>query len=362
MPRTLRIALATLAVLAVAAAAPAFESAEEPLPGSCATFFSDGISGRPTAILAAAHGRVWFSEPRENRLGRLDRATGETEEIRLPPGSAPRALVLAEGRLWFTSANDRVGSYEPSSGRVEILRTGIAPGSAPEEAVAPGDGHLYFTQEHAARLGRVALDTGEIRELGRGLEAGPGLHGLAAEPEGRYLWAARRDADALVRFDVTRQRFDRTVRLPRGSGPHDVVVARDGTLYVVLERSGRLAEYDPETGTLRQYRTDLPPSATPDDRPDAKLVSLALHPAGSVYATSYLHNQIYRLDPADDRLTLPVCGSPAGGGSHGISVAPDGTVWYADPIGGRVARIDEEVDRPVPPPPAVPRSPGADGP
>jgi streptogramin lyase len=304
------------------------------------TVFDEGITGRPGGIAAGPDGAVWFTQLREDRIGRLDPETGDVREIDVPGGSGPRSpLFSADGRMWFTGLGDRIGVHDPDSGETRFFSDGITPGSVPHTPADPGDGFLYFTEQAAARLGRVNMATGEIEEI----EA-PGrhpLHGIVAEEGGRYLWAARQDADQLIRFDVQAQRFDLRAQFSDGSGPHDVRIGPDGMLFATLQHSGRIGVFDPDTQEAFEHETDLPPNGTPDDQPDLKLVDLTVSPDGdAVFASSFSANRIYRLDPDSGEVDQPVCGIPPGGSSLQIIAGPGDRVWYADPLGGRIVRVD----------------------
>jgi streptogramin lyase len=329
--RGLRILLAAVPVVALAVAAAVVEAPGASQPTSCVTYFKQGLDGHPGGLTTGPEGNLWWTEVIESRIGKLDPKTGKVTAIQLPPGSGPRSPIFTpDGKLWFTGLSDRIGSYDPSTGKISFFTKGITKGSVPLTPVAPGNGYLYFTEE-------------------AGLPAVP-LHGIIKAPDGTHLWIARQDTDELVRFDLRTQRFDgRVIHFPKGSGPHDIRLGPNETILTTLQHDGSIGEADLRTGRVRQWPTDLPPDFTPDHQPAAKLVDMLVAlPKNAAYATSFLHNQLYKFDLTTHKLTEPVCGSPSGGSSLEIVLGPDGKVWYADPIGGRIVRVDREVTRAVP--------------
>ena len=53
-------------------------------------------------------------------IGRIDPATGETIEYRLPnPGSSPIEIVSGPNAIWFTEmAGSRIGRIDPGTGTI----------------------------------------------------------------------------------------------------------------------------------------------------------------------------------------------------------------------------------------------------
>ena len=84
------------------------------------------------------------------------------------------------------------------------------------------------------------------------------VYGGALTPDGNY-WFAQNNG-GLGRFNTQTRKVDHYVTFERGSGPHRMVVADDGTLYVSLIGSGQILAYD--TQKLKAIKTiDLPDRA-----------------------------------------------------------------------------------------------------
>jgi virginiamycin B lyase len=210
----------------VGRATPNGQIAEFPLPARSETEL--GIS----SIAAGSDGRLYFTEPNANRIGRVS-TNGEILERLLPnPGSAPRSITAApDGSLWFTEeAGDRVGRFSPI---VETLRERqLTPGARPAgiaaradgtiwitepgvdgfavvstvgvssfhipfadagpKAIVPGpEGHVWFTEENGPWLGRVtsvALTNGSYKRLS--LPTEQGTRWLAFGPAGDFWYTS----------------------------------------------------------------------------------------------------------------------------------------------------------------------------
>jgi streptogramin lyase len=166
--------------------------------------------------------------------------------------------------------------------------------------------------------------------------------------------------------------------------PHDVAADPQGNAWVG-ERAGRVGRFDPRTLEFVEFKT--PPGPAPEDRqslgnpqidahgvmwvPDGpnnrwlsfdtkteKFVafawprdmkggaggnSMALHPNGTIWATG-ANKEVRMLDPNKVEFKAYVSpsskpGSPAPG-AYGLTVAGDGSVWWAEDEIDKMARVD----------------------
>ncbi|MGB7874497.1 MAG: hypothetical protein WBL25_08945 [Anaerolineales bacterium] len=160
--------------------------------------------------------------------------------------------------------------------------------------------------------------------------------------------------------------------VPAGSRPHDVAPALDGTVWYTAQRSGELGRLDPATGET--HHIPLGPGSAPH--------GVIVGPDGAPWVTDGGQNAIVRVDPqteevqvfplpADSGYTnlntavfdpngilwftgqsgiygsldpstgdLQVFDAPRGRGPYGITVTPEGVVYYASLAGSYVGRID----------------------
>jgi virginiamycin B lyase len=170
---------------------------------------------------------------------------------------------------------------------------------------------------------------------------------------------------------------DAAVRLteypvPRGSHPHDVAPAADGTVWYTGQATGRLGRLDPKTGRTEEIplgdrsaphgvivgpdgapwitdgglnaivRVDPATRAVhrfplPADRPAVNLNTATFDRRGRLWFTG--QGGVYgSLDPLGGRLR--VFDASRGAGPYGIATTPDGEVYYTSLAGSHLARID----------------------
>jgi virginiamycin B lyase len=176
-----------------------------------------------------------------------------------------------------------------------------------------------------------------------------------------FFFSAHVEASEVKYFDV-----------PRGSAPHDVAPAPDGTVWYTAQAKGELGRLDPRTGKVERialgrgsaphgvivgpdgaaWVTDGGQNAIVRVDPASKAVKVFPLPKGSPYANLntaafdregrlwYTGQSGYygRVDPKTAEVR--VWQSPGGNGPYGITATPSGEIYYASLAGNHIARID----------------------
>lgn len=159
---------------------------------------------------------------------------------------------------------------------------------------------------------------------------GAGPHDVAPDPQpGGPVWYTAQGQGALGMLDPSTGKVEQ-IPLGEGSAPHGVIVGPDGAPWITDGGLNAIVRVDPRTREVRTF-------PLPEDEDYANLNTAAFDQAGKLWFTG--QNGIYgRLDPATGEMR--VWDAPRGRGPYGITVTPDGTVYYASLAGSHIARID----------------------
>src|SRR5919106_1211563 len=160
--------------------------------------------------------------------------------------------------------------------------------------------------------------------------AGSHPHDVAPAPDGT-VWYTAQNAAALGRLDPA---TGETHHIPLGSGsaPHGVIVGPDGAPWITDSGLNAIVHVDPQTEEVQVF-------PLPAESGYANLNTAAFDPNGILWFTG--QNGVYgRLDPSSGE--MHVFDAPRGRGPYGITVTPDGTVYYASLAGSYVGRVDPE--------------------
>lgn len=172
----------------------------------------------------------------------------------------------------------------------------------------------------------LASDLPQIQEY----DVPPGTHphDVAPAPDGS-VWYTAQISGALGKLDPATGET-RHIPLGSGSAPHGVIVGPDGAPWITDSGLNAIVRVDPATEEVQTF-------PLPAEVGYTNLNTAAFDPNGILWFTG--QNGIYgRLDPSTG--DMQVFDAPRGRGPYGITVTPDGTVYYASLANSYVGRID----------------------
>lgn len=153
-------------------------------------------------------------------------------------------------------------------------------------------------------------------------------HDVAPAPDGSIWYTAQRTG-ALGILD-TKTGKAREVPLGPDSAPHGVIQGPDGAAWITDGGQNAIVRYDPKTGKLSTWKL-------PEDTGYANLNTAAFDGEGKLWFTG--QNGIYgSLDPRTGE--VKVFKDPDGRGPYGIASTPEGEVYYVSLAGSHLAQIE----------------------
>mgnify|MGYP003575333815 CR=1 FL=1 len=206
------------------------------------------------------------------------RTSPSTEVVTQNPTEEPATSMPASEP---TSGGSTSSPEEP-----QIEEYTVPPGTHPHDVAPAPDGSVWYTAQISGALGKLDPQTGETRHIPLG----------------------------------------------SGSSPHGVIVGPDGAPWITDSGLNAIVRVDPATEEVQKF-------LLPAESGYANLNTAAFDPNGILWFTG--QNGIYgRLNPSTGE--MQVFDAPRGRGPYGITVTPDGTVYYASLAGSYVGRIDPE--------------------
>lgn len=205
-----------------------------------------------------------------------------------PTPTAPPEEIATE--IPATKAASPTADMEPTAESsapsldYEIEEYRVPDGTHPHDVAPAPDGSVWYTAQFKGALGTLDPETGETRHI----PLGP------------------------------------------GSSPHGVIVGPDGAPWITDSGLNAIVRVDPATEQVQTF-------PLPADRGNANLNTAAFGSDGILWFTG--QNGIYgRLDPSSGE--MQVYDAPRGRGPYGITVTPDGMIYYAALASSYVGRID----------------------
>jgi virginiamycin B lyase len=168
---------------------------------------------------------------------------------------------------------------------------------------------------------------------------GSGPHDVAPAPDGTVWYTGQRNG-TLGRLNPADGSVTE-VRLNSGSAPHGVIAGPDGAAWVTDGGRDAIVRVDPVTSAIKEF--PLP------GKPGANLNTAVFDARGRLWFTGQDgYYGVVEPDGGNVRLMK----SPRGTGPYGICATPSGAVYYASLAGNHIARVDLEsgAATPVDPP------------
>jgi virginiamycin B lyase len=285
--------------------------------------------GNPSDIVTGPDRALWFTENGDDKIGRIDPATGAIAEFVLPtPQAEPFGLVAGpDGGLWFTEFQaDKIGRIDPTTRAISEFPVPTA--SAEPVAIAAGaDGALWFSEQLANRIARIDPATHAIAEFPIPTrDSNP--TGIAPGPDGA-LWFAENTGNKIGRIDPTTRAISEFPVPTSGCLPEGITVGPDGALWFTEENGNKIGRIDPTTHVITEF-----PIPTALSLP----LRITTGPDGNLWFTEHGDGKIGQINPTTHAIAefpLPT--------SHtfplGITTGPDGNLWFTDEAGA----IDQAV-------------------
>ncbi|MDH4183389.1 MAG: hypothetical protein OEV92_04140 [Nitrospinota bacterium] len=310
----------------------------------------------PYAITTDSKGIIWFTEMSNHSVARLDPATGELKEYRLPSAEGlpdpewdydpntklttpqsydvysvgnPGAIAVDKNDvIWFvTLLGNSVVRFDPV--KEEFTEFMVPSDHAQPYDLAPdADGRVWFVEKNTGKIGYVLA--GDQRMVEIDLESGANPMGIILDKKG-MVWIGDVPGNFLGRYDPATQKLKKFPINVANSQPGQMRFDHLGNLWVCMLHSQQLGVLIPEPGVY---------SVVPLPGYNAVPQALAPDAKGRIWIVDSMTNQIGFFDSINLNWRLfeiPVSNSQP----MGITVDSSGDVWFtqSDRHANRISRL-----------------------
>jgi virginiamycin B lyase len=328
------LATCLLAAFTLPAAAVAID--EFPVPGG----------GDPGGITTGADGALWFVEEGSSEIGRITTTGVVTNEFPVtttpdsvpPDPAAPSRLdqitLGPDGALWFTQPRDNQIGRITTTGPVTEYTLPV-PGGDPEAITLGSDGNLWFTAPGLNQIGRITV--GGTINLYTG--AGAGASDISTGPDGA-LWFTESGANTIGRI-TTGGAVTNHYPVPTAASEPSGITPGPGGLWFTESAANQIGFITPAGAITEFPGTGAGPSA------------IAVGRDGALWFTESEASTIGRITTGGLITNHFPTPTPASQPSD-MTTGPDGALWFTEFTGQRVGRVETAPPVPVAPPPQIP--------
>jgi virginiamycin B lyase len=336
--------------------------------------------------LAAENDMVWYVSGKRGTLGSYSISENRFQEHSIPiwptreqPFTTPLSwsmswTVRAAGDdVWFTDEkNNAIWRFNKSAESFEMFKV---PASYPSDMALDANGNIYLIGINTESLffgdaSKMKNGTSEgFTEIPLPLEGFEGIDSrvitsglLVLDKERNDVWVsllAFQKKGQLFQYDIDTNKVIRTVDLPADlSSPVGAALDNSGNLWVADHGTSIFFKYDPANDVITKFVTSIasPKIYGGTTPPNAYTWPywMAAGPDGSIWFNEHIGNKIARFDPEELTLTeywVPSQNDvwsrcPADAETCGIAnaiqftVSPDNQIWFSEWTENKIARLD----------------------
>jgi virginiamycin B lyase len=202
-----------------------------------------------------------------------------------------------------------------------------SPYAHPHDPASGPDNTLWYTGQAAHTLGRVDMNTGQVREFPLPGRHGP--HGLVADRQGN-IWYTGNAAALIGKLDPKTGAVTE-YKMPDAAArdPHTPIFDQAGVLWFTVQGGNFVGRLDPRTGAIALKQPSAPRSAP---------YGIVVLSTGTPVFDLFGRNAIGTIDPKTMEITEYAL--PEGARPRRIAVDREDTVWYTDFSRGFLGRLD----------------------
>lgn len=279
---------------------------------------------RPRDPYAQSADSVWFVGQRSHYLSRLDVKNGTFETVDLPDDAGPHNLIVgSDGIVWYAgNLKGYIGRYDPKSGDfVKIPMPDKAARDPHTLIFDKGERHIWFTVQGGNFVGRLTVSDNTVALIPVPTDrARP--YGIDIGPDGT-VWVALFGTSKLAKVDPKSLTLKEYALPYDDSRPRRLEVADNGDIYYADYTRGVLGQYNPDAETLVEHPLPGGEKARP--------YGMAQDHKGRMWLveTGSLPNRLVGFDPSEQRFTS-VTAIPSGARSvrHMHYYEPDKALWF----------------------------------
>ncbi|MCA8954199.1 MAG: hypothetical protein KDE27_32120, partial [Planctomycetes bacterium] len=296
-------------------------------PDSAATITEYNVGGFPDQIQADARGVVWCSDPTQNRLLEIDPQTGAVTPHSTSPWTQPDGMIVdPDGRVWtgLYTGGHGLGMFDRGTGTF----TRIAPPTASASMAIPSwhhSGSIYCTQHSPATLYEYQPSTATWKPS----ILLPGIWPVSGNYDSTTgdLFIMQWTSNSIAR--IHNSAVAGNYPTPVLAGPA-FSAAHNGKIWFSYWSSTQIGEFDIKTSTFVTHNMTISGAGGPID----------VGQNGHVYLGTRSTGYIIDFDPVSGTSTNhPIPSSNGWQLKDGLTVAPDGSVWFTSSSLGRVMRM-----------------------
>ena len=245
----------------------------------------------------------------------------EIREWKVPYEGRPRdPFVAGPDQVWFVGqTNGYLARLTPSTG--EFFKRDLGEDAGPHNLIVDDSGIVWFAGNLNAYIGRYEPETDSIERIEMPDPAAADPHTLEFDADQSHIWFTVQGGNFIGRLTVA----DRSVELipvpTESARPYGIKIAPDGTPWIALFGTNKLASANPETLEITEY-------TIPESR--ARPRRLEITEDGRIWYSDYARGKLGRYDPKAGGFAEWSLPSGEKSAPYGTALDDSGRIWVVE--------------------------------
>lgn len=284
-------------------------------------------AGQPRDPFAAGDDEIWFAGQTGHYLGRYTPSGGGFFKHDLKDGAGPHNLIVAaNGMIWYSgNLKGYIGRYDPKTGDIVKISMPDPKANDPHTLIFDQEqAHIWFTVQWGNFIGRLTLADSSVKLLPVPT-AGARPYGIRLAPDGTP-WIALLGTNKLASVDPQTLKLTEHTLPSKDARPRRLEITGDGRIWYADYARGTLGLYNPKASGADAFK-EWPLPAGEDSRPYG--MALDKHDRVWVVATGVMPNLFVGFDTKAGKI-VSITPIPSGAGSvrNMHYHPPTDTVWF----------------------------------
>ncbi len=270
----------------------------------------------------APNGKIWFSAPTSNLVGRLDPRELDTESRWKTFKADPAMNVLMHGIsvdskghvYWAELVGGRVGELDPETGTIK--RHVLPTQGAVFQVATDKDDNVWYDQIQGGCAGRLDSKT-KMATQWCTPTADLGLYGLTTDQKGN-AWLAGVAKGIVAKIDPVAQTVTEYSPPTQRAGTRRLGVDSKGMVWFSEYLANQIGSIDPATGKITEYKLPLQHTQPYETWPDK---------SDNIWVSDAMYGSLIKYDQTAKKFTyfpLPQLHWDV----PKIEVEPNNTIWF----------------------------------
>jgi virginiamycin B lyase len=213
------------------------------------------------------------------------------KEWPVPYAGQPRdPFAAGADSIWFVGQSGHyLGRFTPSSG--DFFKRDLGDNAGPHNLIVGADGNVWYSGNLKGYIGRYNPKTDEITKIAMPDAKATDPHTLVFDKNEKHIWFTVQWGNFIGRLTVADSSVELLPVATTKARPYGIKIAPDGTPWIVLLGSNKLASVDRKTLKITEH---IIPSE------DARPRRLEITDDGRIWFADYGRGALGMFNPADD--------------------------------------------------------------